>query len=142
MSNDLYTTVAQCQSCAVQGTIAGHQKHLNLSPAAEPLEFIAVNILDPFPKTKSVNQHVTVLTDQYTKLKMAIPVATETSTSATTIFFDNWVISHIIPTYQLTDNRPHFVSKFFAAVIARFANETPDKNRLTLQDQRASGMVQ
>lgn len=54
MNNDAYTTVVDCQSCAMQSLRACHQKLLRLFVAIEPLEFLTMDILGP-PKTKSVN---------------------------------------------------------------------------------------
>lgn len=65
-------------------------------------------------------RHVIVLTDCYTKLESAIPVATVTSTSPMTVFVDNWVIFYGIPLYLPTENGLQFVSKFFAACNVQF----------------------
>lgn len=75
-----------------------------------------MNILDPFSKTESSNQHVFVLIDQYANLNRAISVTAVSSTNATTIFIYIWVIQYGISACLLTEKGLQFVSKFFAAV--------------------------
>lgn len=70
-------------------------------------------------KMNSCNQHIIFLIDGYKKLTRAIPVIAVTSTSATTIFVDKWVMLYSIYTYLLTKNGLQFVMKFFSALTAR-----------------------
>lgn len=118
MSSDAYTMVADCQSCTAQGTRNLRPKKFRLFSAAGPLQFVAMDILDPLSKTKPYNQHVIVLTDRYTRLTRTMPATTLTPTNAATVFVDNWVIPYGILTYSLTDNGPYFVSKLFRVVTA------------------------
>lgn len=68
----VYTAVADCQFCAAQCTRTRHQKRLRLFPTTGPLEILAMNILGSLSKTKSDDQCVNILPDQYTKLTKAI----------------------------------------------------------------------
>lgn len=117
-----YTTLADRQSCAAQGTRTLHQEQLHLLSAAGLLKFLAMQIPGPLRKTKSGTQHVIILTDLYIKLPRAIPVTPVTSSSATTLFVDNRVILYGIPIYPLTNKGPQYVSRFFAAVTAVLGN--------------------
>lgn len=63
MANNAYNTVDDCPGGAAPGTRGRHHKQVPLTPAAGPLEFLAMDILDPFSKTESGNQDVFVLTD-------------------------------------------------------------------------------
>lgn len=76
MASHSYTTAAYCQFCAAQGTKTHCQKLPRMFPASEPIAFLAMDILDPLPNTRSDNQHVVVLTDEYKNLTMAILVTT------------------------------------------------------------------
>lgn len=78
-----------------------------------------MDVLGPLRKMESGNQHVTVLTGEYTIQKRPIMVNAVTRTSASTVPVNNLVISYKIPTYLLTDYRLQFISRFFAAVTAR-----------------------
>jgi len=61
---------------------------------------------------------VIVITDRYSKLTRAIPVASITAPHVASIFVDHWVIPYGIPEQILSDNGKQFVSKFFAALCA------------------------
>lgn len=128
MDSEAYTAVTGCHSSAPLGTRTRHQKRLRLFPSSGSLEFLAMDTLGPLPKMKSGTQHVNVLTYKFNKLKRAIQVTTETSTSAATIFIENWVILDGIPTYLLIGNGLQLVSKLFAEVIARFGIKHMTKN--------------
>ncbi|CDF40971.1 unnamed protein product [Chondrus crispus] len=98
MANNVYSTVRNCQSCsATRSTIVRHQKDIKLFPAAGPLEFVAMDLLGPLPKTAHGNQFVLVITDLFSKLTCSIALP---------------------PQYVLTDNGPQFAAKFFDAVCA------------------------
>lgn len=85
-------------------------------PALGLLEFIAIEVLRPLPRTTSGNQYAIVITDRYSKVTRAIPTSKTASTHAANIFFEHWVIPYGIPKYLLTDNGPQFTSKFFAMI--------------------------
>lgn len=94
-----------------------HHKQLRLLPSPGLLEVLEMDILNPLPNTKSGNQHIKILGNQYAKLTMAISVGTVTSTRAGTILVDTWVIPYGITTYPLTHNWLQLLLTFFAAVI-------------------------
>lgn len=117
MANDVYQVVKESNSCArMRGTRHAHQKHLRLFPANGPLEFVAMDLLGPLPKTTKGNQNVLVITARYSKLTRAVPLTKTTANHVATAFLENWVISYEIPNYLLTDNGLQFVAKFFAAI--------------------------
>ena len=117
MANDAYQTVRNCASCAAtRGTRVRHQKDLKLFPAAGPLEFVAMDLLGPLPKTTHGNRHVLVMTDRFTKLTRSIPLRTTTASVVASAFLDHWVYPYGAPRYVLTDNGPQFAAKFFDAV--------------------------
>lgn len=69
----------------------------------------------PFPKSKSGNKYVIVLTDKYKKLTRDIPVTAVALTGVATVLVDDWVRSYSILTYPVINNEPQLVSKLFAA---------------------------
>lgn len=75
--------------------------------------------ISPVAKENTGNLHVTVLTSRYTKLTRSITAVTVTSTNATHIFVENWIMPYEILTFLLTNNGPQFVPKFFAAFCLR-----------------------
>ncbi|CDF39905.1 unnamed protein product [Chondrus crispus] len=87
MANDAFSTVRNCASCAApRGTLVRHQKDLKLFPAAGPLDFVAMDLLGPLPKTAHGNRHVLVMTDRFTKLTRSIPLRTTTAHYLTTAY--------------------------------------------------------
>ncbi|CDF32918.1 unnamed protein product [Chondrus crispus] len=119
MASDAFSTVRNCTSCAAtRGTLVKNQKDLKLFPAAGPLQFVAMDLLGPLPKTAHGNQHVLVITDRFSKLTRSIPLRTTTASVVANAFLDNWVYVYGAPRYVLTDNGPQFAAKFFDAVCA------------------------
>ena len=119
MANDAYATVRNCTSCAAtRGTLVKKQMDLKLFPAAGPLEFFAMDLLGPLPKTVHGNQHVLVITDRFTKLTRRIPLWTTTASVVANAFLDNCIYVYGAPRFVLTDSSPQFAAKFFDAVCA------------------------
>lgn len=116
MAQDVYHTVSGCHSCAKNGTLLKNKLHLQLFPATGPLEFVALDLLGPLPRTNKGNQYVDVITGRYSKLTRAIPTGHVTSTNVAYIVFNDWVIPYGIPTYILTDNGTQLTSKSFATL--------------------------
>lgn len=75
-----------------------------------------MDILALLLNTKPGNQFVFVMTNRYTKRTRAIPTTTTNATTVARIFVEHWVANCGIPSKLLSENRPHFVSKFFVAV--------------------------
>lgn len=116
IANDIYHMVDQCSSCARIRNQCHHKHPLQLFPPSWPLDFVAMDILGPLPKTSEDKQYVLTITDRYSKPTHAIPSSQATSTLIVNIFFDQWIISYGIRSFQLTDNDTKFVSKFFATL--------------------------
>ncbi|CAN8075930.1 unnamed protein product [Agarophyton chilense] len=117
MADDVYTFVGQCQSCVrTRGGIRKHRKNLKLFPAAGPLEFVAIDLLGPLPKTKKGYQHILEITNRCSRLSRAIPLKDTKSTTLAIEFLNNWVYPYCAPLYLLTDNGSNLASKFFEAV--------------------------
>ena len=68
MVSDAFSPVRNCTSCAATGgTLVKNRKDLQLFPVAGPLEFVAMDLLGPLPKTAHGNQHVSVITDRFSQ---------------------------------------------------------------------------
>ena len=118
MANDINNTVERCPSCLKHRPHPVHQRHLKLFPAKGPLEYIAIDILGPLPRTKTGRQYVVVITDRYSKLTRAVPTAKITAPVVAAVVLEHWVIPYGIPNHILSDNGSQFVSKFFSALCA------------------------
>lgn len=89
-------------------------------PGAGELYILAMTVLDPLRKAKSFIQRWIDLVNQYTKVKTAISINTIASPRTATAIIDNMVFLYGTPKYLLINIRPKFVTKFFAAMTARF----------------------
>ena len=117
MANDIFQAVRDCRSCArVRGTTYKHRRFLRLFPAEYPLQFIAIDLLGPLPKSKRGNRHVLVVTCRFSKLARAIPLARITSASVVRALLESWIYPYGLPSMILSDNGVQFTSKFFEAM--------------------------
>ena len=117
MYKDVEETVRHCTVCAKNRvTERKRTSFLKLFPAEGPLEFVAMDILGPLPKTEHGNRFLLVITDRFSKLTRTVPLRTITALVVAKAFCDAWVFSYGPPRYLLTDNGTQFNAKFFLAV--------------------------
>lgn len=117
MTNDVFAVARSCRSCAkVKGVQYGHRKYLRLFPASGPLEFVAMVILSPLPKSARGNLYILVITDRFSKLAQCTPLRTTTAVVVAKAFLERRVYVYGGPRYLLTDNGKQFVAKFFESV--------------------------
>ena len=117
MTNDVFQTAKDCHLCAeARGTRYKTQKPMKLFTAKKPLDFIAMDLLGPFPPTENGSTNILVITDRFSKLAQVTPLASTTAPAVANAFIENWVIPYWLPVSMLTDNGPQFVAKFFEAV--------------------------
>ena len=117
MANDVFSVSRDCRSCAAaRGTRYRVQKHMKLFPATGPLDFLAMDLLGPLPRTHQVNEYVLVITDRFTKLCRSVTLRNTKAVTVVTIFLDLWAYAYGAPSYVLTDNSPQFAAKFFEAI--------------------------
>jgi hypothetical protein len=117
MYKDVEETVRHCTVCAKNRvTERKRTSFLKLFPANGPLEFVAMDILGPLPKTEHGNRFLLVISDRFSKLTRTVPLRTTTALVVSKVFCDAWVFSYGPPRYLLTDNGTQFNAKFFLAV--------------------------
>lgn len=90
MANDVHTTKKECRSCAQDGSQIKHKRKLQMFPAAEPLEFMTLNLLEPLPKMLSGSQHVRIMTYRCSKVIRAIPTGKLHQTILRLYYFTIW----------------------------------------------------
>jgi len=117
MMEDVTQTAKDCRECAeARGTRYKSQKPMKLFPARKPLEFIAMDLLGPFPATESGSTNILVITDRFSKLAQVTPLSSTTAPAVANAFIEHWVIPYGLPAFLLSDNGPQFVGKFFEAI--------------------------
>jgi hypothetical protein len=99
MAADCKEFVTRCPSCA-RKELKGKRRRtyfLKLFPPLGPLEFIAIDILGPLPKTKSGHQYLVIISDRFSKLTRAVPVRNVTAETVAIAFFNEWLSVYGIP---------------------------------------------
>jgi Integrase zinc binding domain len=79
IAEDVYETVLQCDIFA-RNRISEKMKTnpLKLFPANGPLEFVAMDILGPLPRTKHGNRFLLLIRYRYSKVTKTVPLRTVT----------------------------------------------------------------
>lgn len=94
---------------------------MHLCSANRLLEFIAMDIVGPFPKNVQGYKYILVTMDSCSKLTRATPTSKTTVTHVADAFMDHLLIPVGLPTCFLTDDGTQFVNKLFATVFALLA---------------------
>lgn len=68
MAANVYSTATYCTDYLRIGTKFCHQRQLNLFAQSDPLEIVAIDILEPLPWTDYVKWLVVVIADSNTTL--------------------------------------------------------------------------
>jgi transposase InsO family protein len=115
LSKDCLSMVRRCPSCAALRLKRGPKRTypLTIFPPDRPLEFVALDVLGPLPKTSRGNQYVLCICDRFSKMSVAVAMPDQTASTVAREFVDRWVSLFGIPITVLTDNGPCFASKFF-----------------------------
>ena len=117
MYKDVEETIRQCTPCAKNRVQERKRVSLmKLFPANEPLEFVAIDILGPLPKTAHGNRFLLVISDRFSKLTRTIPMRTTTALAVAKAFCTHWVFAYGPPKFLLSDNGTQFTAKFFIEV--------------------------
>ena len=117
LSVDAVTTVKNCVSCA-RNRVRLRRKStaLQLFPATGPLEFVAIDILGPFIRTKNGNRYLLVIGDRFSKLTRTVPLRNITEAAVARAFTTHWAFCYGPPSILLSDNGKQFASRLFVHV--------------------------
>lgn len=101
--------------------------HRHLFMAIGSLDFVAMDIFIPLPKTMIGKMHVVVIIDCNPKLTRAVLNARTVTDAVAGIFFTPWIMPYCISLYLLTDNDTRFVSR----VLESHCNQLDTKHLTT-----------
>jgi hypothetical protein len=118
LSNDVAEFIKHCPSCAAQRLKRGPQRSHKLTtfPPEGPLEFVAIDVLGPLPKTIRGNMFCMVMCDRFSKVSIAVLIPDQTANTCAQIFVDRWICYYEVPLVVLSDNGPNFACKFFSVL--------------------------
>ena len=114
LAANVAATVRGCRTCAMNRVKL--RKHLNLNrlfQATRPLESLAIDILGPLPKTKTVKRFLLVITDRFSKLTQVVALRTITAYTVPVAFCKSWVFKYGVPRTLLSDDGPQINANFF-----------------------------
>ena len=95
-----------CQICAARKSKPKkHKAPLHIEPAKYPLEQIAVDILDPLPKTEHENKYILI------NWKEAYPMSNMKVTTVTNILVQEFVSCFGVPKYLHTDKGQNYTPR-------------------------------
>lgn len=109
-----YATDASYAACARKRLkLRRHSSQMNLFPAVEPFEMVAIDILSELIRSRWCNGYVLVITDRCNNLVQIIPLKFITSAETAEAFVKNFVFLNGPPEKLLSDIRKQFTSKTF-----------------------------
>jgi transposase InsO family protein len=122
LSRDCSSFVRRCPTRAARHLKRGPRRStpMTVFPPEGPLEFISMDFLGPLPTSQRGHKYILVISDLFSKLTVAVPMADQTASTVAPIFIDRWVACFGIPIVLLTENGSNFASKFMAVVTRMF----------------------
>ncbi|VDI61435.1 Hypothetical predicted protein [Mytilus galloprovincialis] len=80
MTKDINLFVLSCDTCNKNKKASRHSKcPLTKYHAGYPMERVHIDFMGPLPKTKQNNEHILMMTDQFTKWTECIPLPSQTA---------------------------------------------------------------
>lgn len=92
---------------------------MKLYKATEPLEFVGIDILGDFIRTKSGNRFLVII-DRFTKLKITVTIKRAMDIDAVHEFVHSWVFKYVVPRAIMSDNGIPFMALFFTEFCRSF----------------------
>lgn len=80
MAKNLYKTVKDCRSCAMDRSPMKDKGKVQLPSTAVSLALVAIDVLEPIEKLATGKPHVVIITELHSKVIRAIPTGKIEST--------------------------------------------------------------
>ncbi len=107
-----------CRACAVCGerkprpTVPHHPVQRQI--ATEPLQWVALDIKGPMPRTEKGNKYILVISDYFTKWICAVPMADQRAETCAAAFVSEFVCRYGIPGQLHSDQGRQFESALWS----------------------------
>eukprot|EP01036_Dinobryon_divergens_P029945 gene29945-39121_t len=112
MATPRNTTDLSCTICAERGTTRDRPKNAfpieNHPLVSRPFQRISIDLMGPFPSSKSGNVHIAVAVDHFTKWTLASPLPSKEARETADFLVKDIVFIHGAPDLILTDNGLEF----------------------------------
>ena len=117
MSQDCSLYVHSCVNCSTQkkATLTARAPLINYQ-AGNPLDRVHIDILGPFPISRSGNRYVLMLIDQFTRWLEAYPLPDQTAEQVARVVVDQFIARFGSPLYIHSDQGRNFESDLFGSV--------------------------
>ena len=110
---DLYCR--QCNVCAKYKSDGKKRRSsLHTQVTGVPMERVCIDIVGPFPESKSGNKYALVATDYFTKFVEIYPLPNQEATSVASVLAKEFFSKYGIPHFIHSDQGSQFESKLFA----------------------------
>ena len=117
MSQDCSLYVHSCVNCSTQkkANLTARAPLINYQ-AGNPLDRVHIDILGPFPISRSGNRYVLMLIDQFTRWLEAYPLPDQTAEQVARVVVDQFIARFGSPLYIHSDQGRNFESDLFGSV--------------------------
>ena len=117
MSQDCSLYVHSCVNCSTQkkANLTARAPLINYQ-AGNPLDRVHIDILGPFPISRSGNRYVLMLIDQFTRWLEAYPLPDQTAEQVARVVVDQFIARFGSPLYIYSDQGRNFESDLFGSV--------------------------
>ena len=117
MAADISANVRECTPCAKNRLrLLRKASEMKRCPAAAPRDSVAIDILEPLPKSSRGFIFMIVISDRFTKLTQVVPLERITAYDVAVAFVEHLVFKYGAPATLLSDNGSQFVAHFFRRV--------------------------
>ena len=116
MSQDCSLYVHSCVNCSTQkkANLTARAPLINYQ-AGNPLDRVHIDILGPFPISRSGNRYVLMLIDQFTRWLEAFPLPDQAAEQVARVVVDQFIARFGSPLYILSDQGRNFESDLFSS---------------------------
>jgi len=131
---------AACSTCA-KNRLMGTQStaSMRLFPATELFAALAIDLLNPLPRTPEGCEYILVICDRFTKVTRAVRLKAISALDVLSAFLDTSVASYGIPDSVLSDSGPQFAAVLWQGVLKALGIDT---NYATPYHPQTNGQVE